>query len=93
MDNELLKSDKKQSPKWKEYLRMTVTGAIMGMSACVWWFFLYPELCFPDDTYEIVYETKEGSGEEDIYDMLMYSDEEQIVIKSRILEWLKSRGK
>lgn len=94
MNDELLKSDKKQSPKWTEYLRMTVTGALMGASACVWWIFLYPELCFPDDTYEIVYETEEAEengGKEDIYDMLMYSDDEQIVIKSRILEWLKSQ--
>lgn len=94
MDEELLKSDKKQSPKWKECLRMTVTGALMGASACVWWFLLYPELCFPEDTYEIVYETKEAEengAKEDIYDMLMYSDDEQIVIRSRILEWLKNK--
>ena len=35
-------------------------GAAVGMIALVWWCVLYPELCFPRDTYEVVYETQEN---------------------------------
>lgn len=94
MKEKLLKTDIKRSFKWKEYLRMAATGILTVMSAFVWWFLLYPELCFPEDTYEIVYdeqEMEEDCSEDEINSQLMLSDEGQLVIKSRILEWLKKK--
>lgn len=81
---------------YKRYgiLKAAITWVVTGMTAFVWWFLLYPELCFPEDTYEIEYdagESKEALSDEEIYDMLMLSDEGHIVIKSRILEWLKKK--
>lgn len=76
------------------FLKAAITWVVTGMTAFVWWFLLYPELCFPEDTYEIEYdaeEFEEALSDEEIYDMLMFSDEGHIVIKSRILEWLKKK--
>lgn len=92
MNEELFKTEIKRSSKWKEYLRMAATGIVTVMSAFVWWFLLYPELCFPEDTYEIVYEEQgmeEDCTDEEIFSRLMLSDEGQLVIKSRILEWIR----
>ncbi|MDE7283823.1 MAG: hypothetical protein K2N85_09625 [Lachnospiraceae bacterium] len=92
MNEELVKNDIKRSFKWKEYLRTAVMGIFTVTSAFVWWFLLYPELCFPEDTYEIVYEEQgmeEDCSDEDIFSQLMLSDEGQLVIKSRILEWIR----
>lgn len=36
--------------------RMRSAGLLAGVLAFVWWCVLYPELCFPQDTYEAVYE-------------------------------------
>lgn len=50
------------------FLKKSPCFRILSMAACVmmlvWWCILYPELCFPEDTYEIVYTP--GCGE-DIY--------------------------
>ena len=94
MSEELLKTNVKRSSKWKEHLRTAVMGIFTAVSAFVWWFLLYPELCFPEDIYEIVYEEQEmeeNCSEEEIFSQLMLSDEGQLVIKSRILEWLKKK--
>ncbi|MDE6749074.1 MAG: hypothetical protein K2K21_08450 [Lachnospiraceae bacterium] len=94
MNEELLKTDIKRSSKWKEYLRTAAMGIFTVASAFVWWFLLYPELCFPEDTYDIVCEEQgmeEDCSEEEIFSQLMLSDEGQLVIKSRILEWLKKK--
>lgn len=82
---------------------------ILGFTALVWWCVLYPELCFPQDTYEVVYETNEAgmteaesveyesieaqsigadSEERADYPTILQADDEQIVVKSRLLEWL-----
>lgn len=94
MNEELFGIDIKRSFKWKENLRLVITGALTGMSAFVWWFLLYPELCFPQDTYEIVCELpdeEEDCLEEDIYGQLITADDGQIIIKSKLLEWLKKK--
>lgn len=86
----------------KPYFKFT--GAAVGVVALVWWCVLYPELCFPRDTYEAVYETDEVYGDvfseeadEDIesdsrtsgvYPDILRTDDEHIVIKSRLFEWL-----
>lgn len=95
----IIKSDEylnigiKRDSKLCRYIKMAVTGILMGMSACVWWFVLYPELCFPEDTYELVCDktAAEDCMEEELYDMLTISGEGRIVIKSRMLEWLKNK--
>lgn len=86
----------------KPYLRFT--GAAVGVVALVWWCVLYPELCFPRDTYEAVYETDEvyedvipeadnenkesDSRASGVYPDILMADDEHIVIKSRLFEWL-----
>lgn len=93
--DEYLNTGIKQDSKLHRYIRMAVTGIFMGTSAFVWWFLLYPELCFPEDTYELVCdETDAATGEcaeKELYDMLTVSGEGKIVIKSRMLEWLKNK--
>ena len=94
MNEEFLKINRKRSSKWKEYLMTAAMGIFTVTSAFVWWFLLYPELCFPEDTYEIVceeQEMEENCSEEEILSQLMLSDEGRLVIKSRILEWLKKK--
>lgn len=64
---------------------LRATGLLAG--ALVWWCVLYPELCFPQDTYEAVYET-----EEENFRSLLQAEEEQVIVKSRLLEWLEQHG-
>lgn len=82
-------------------------GAAIGTMALVWWCIFYPELCFPRDTYKAVYETQADSNSEtensdseilaaELEDSgtepdILQADDEQIVVKSRLLEWLKSK--
>lgn len=75
-------------------LRMIFTGIAAGAFAFVWWAVLYPELCFPEDTYDIIYEMEEEniSGDES-HQRLLWADEEQIIIRSRLLEWIKQHQK
>lgn len=82
----------------KEGLRAALTGGCVGMFALVWWGVFYPELCFPKDTYEVVYEWEEREADEadeademdaEICDGLLQADGEQIIVKSRLLEVLR----
>lgn len=93
---------------------LRAAGLLASVFAFVWWCVLYPELCFPEDTYEAVYETEETgnrsggteafvqtpdvaegrlilSGEENCH-RLLQAEEEQVIVKSRLLEWLKRYG-
>lgn len=63
--------------------------AAFGVMALVWWCVFYPELCFPQDTYEIV--DDEDIVEEENYPDILQADDEQIVIGSRLLEWLRNK--
>ena len=86
-------------------------AAALLAGAFVWWCVLYPELCFPQDTYEAVCETGAGaengdaayrkSGltdspadllEEENCGSLLQAGEEQVIVKSRLLEWLEQSG-
>lgn len=91
--------------------RMRAAGLLAGVFAFVWWCVLYPELCFPQDTYETVYDAgEEGAGEEETEKEemekegaeqkksvpaeencrgLLQADKEQVIVKSRLLEWLE----
>ncbi len=71
-------------------LRKMLTGLAAGAFAFVWWGVLYPELCFPQDTYDIMYEMEEeGMFQDDMCRQLLWADEEQIIVTSRLLEWIK----
>ncbi|MBD5521929.1 MAG: hypothetical protein HDR03_12050 [Lachnospiraceae bacterium] len=63
--------------------------AAAGVMALVWWCVFYPELCFPQDTYEVV-DDEDDAEEEDFPDILQ-ADDEQIIIGSRLLEWLDKK--
>lgn len=59
--------------------------------AVAWWGILYPELCFTQETFEQVViseEFQEMTGQE-IYEHLLEASGDEIVIKSRLLEWFK----
>lgn len=85
----------------KSECRKVLSSAAVGALALLWWGVLYPELCFPEDTYEIICEHN-GETNQDIsidakkwqitdescYGMLD-ADEERIIVSSRFLEWLK----
>ena len=70
-------------------------GEAVGIIALVWWCVLYPELCFPRETYEAVYETQENDVLEKeisgVYPEILQADDDKIVISSRLLEWLKQK--
>lgn len=60
--------------------------------AAVWWGIFYPELCFTEETCEVVApaETQmdgmtEQAGAADVW----YASGDEIVISSRFLEWLE----
>lgn len=78
----------------KKYLRRTAVGVCASGLALVWWCVLYPELCFPEDTYEVICEAGEGADEWDgemceIRDGLLQAENGQIMVKSRLLEMLR----
>lgn len=62
---------------------------IIGIITLVWWCALYPELCFPQDTYEAVYEQQDKAKHQDI----LSADDEDIVIESKFLEWFEDKLK
>lgn len=78
-------------------IRGMVVSVAVGAAAFVWWSVLYPELCFPEDTYEIVYkdagEDAEMFSEEEICAGLLQAGEEQVIVKSRLLEWIRQQMK
>lgn len=79
---------------------LRTAGFLAGIFAFVWWCILYPELCFPQDTYEAVYEdgvdwteencptTKSCQTKESCLGLLQ-ADEERVIVESRLLEWLE----
>ena len=71
-------------------LRKMLTGIAAGTLTFVWWWVLYPELCFPQDTYDIMYEMEEeGISGDDMCYQLLGADGEQIIVTSRLLQWIK----
>lgn len=72
--------------------RVAATAAMIGFLG-----FLYPELCITEDTCRVVYVTEDGKEEEipveegsELYYQLLSADPEEIKMKSRLLEWLRS---
>lgn len=96
------------------YRYFKTAGVAAVLASFVWWCVLYPELSFPQDTYEVVYETDEeadaealsksgaDAGTEALENMdaeagadfsLWDAKDEQIVVRSGLLEWLRERKK
>lgn len=77
----------------RKHLKQQIVGLLAGIFAFVWWCVFYPELCFPQDVYEAVYETESELAEEAEENCrgLLQAEEEQVIVKSRLLEWLERR--
>lgn len=76
----------------KRRFRAGFMGLIAGVCAWIWWFLLYPELCFPEDVYEVVYDEDIedlGATGEEICHLLLQADREQVIVKSRLLELIR----
>jgi hypothetical protein len=65
----------------------------VSVFALAWWGILYPELCFTEDTFEQVVTVEEGQemSEQEIYQHLLAASGDEIVIKSRFLEWFEEK--
>lgn len=95
---EISKKDSIKEARKSQTLKRIV-GAAVGVIALVWWCVLYPELCFPEDSYEVVYEAGEDDEMKaaadvearDDYPSILQADDKQIVVKSKLLEWLAKR--
>ena len=75
------------------YSDVRIHTAAVGLSAFVWWGLLYPELCFTENTYEqvIIVDGKEVEAEQADYRNVLGASGNQIVIKSRLWEWLEQK--
>jgi hypothetical protein len=58
--------------------------------AFLWWGVFYPELCFPEDAYQVVDEADgtDSSGEMSYQDILKAAPDDTL-IRSRFLEWIE----
>lgn len=75
------------------YCNLRLRAAAVGVFAFVWWGILYPELCFTENTYEqvIIMDSEEVETEQADYRDVLGASGNQIVIKSRLLEWLEQK--
>ena len=78
----------------KAYGDVRLRTAAVGVMALAWWGLLYPELCFADNTCAQV-TVSDGRelevGQADYRDVLKATGDE-IVVKSRLLEWLEEKA-
>ena len=65
----------------------------MAMFALTWWGVLYPELCFTESTYEqiVVVDGEEIVSEGTDYTDILSATRGEVVVKSRLLEWLEQK--
>lgn len=77
----------------KGYYDLRLRAAMTGVFALAWWGILYPELCFTDSTYTqvIVVDGQEIEVEQSDYRDFLRSEGDEIVIKSRLLEWIEQK--
>lgn len=74
------------------YFNLRMQAAAAGALACVWWGILYPELCFTDSTYEqVVIDGEKTEAKREDYRVILGASGDEIVIKSRLLEWIESK--
>ncbi len=73
---------------WNKLRSLAVT-----VFAVAWWGILYPELCFTEETFEqmLVTEECQEMTEQEIYEHLLSASGDEIVIKSRFLEWIEEK--
>lgn len=73
---------------WNRIRSLAVT-----VFAVAWWGILYPELCFTEETFEqvIVTEACQEMTQQEVYEHLLMASGDEIVIKSRFLEWLDEK--
>ncbi len=78
----------------RAYRNVRLRTALLLVFALAWWGILYPELCFTEDTLQQVIVTDGGirSVEEADYREIMDAAGDEIVIGSRLLEWLEERN-
>ena len=77
----------------KGYYDLRLRAAMTGAFALAWWGILYPELCFTDSTYTqvIVADGQEIEVEQSDYRDFLQAEGDEIVIKSRLLEWIEQK--
>lgn len=75
------------------YENVRVRTAVLIVFALAWWGILYPELCFTENTFRkiVVEDGEEKPAEEAEYREIMDAVGDEVVIGSRILEWLEER--
>ncbi len=78
---------------WNRYCDLRLRAMVTGIFALIWWGVLYPELCFTEDTFQqvIVADGDEKVIEEASYRDILNASGDEIVIKSRLLEWLEEQ--
>lgn len=66
-------------------------GILLVFFAFAWWGLLYPELCFTEDTFRqvIVEDGEVITVKEACYREILDAECDDIVIESRLLEWLE----
>lgn len=66
-------------------------GILLVFFAFAWWGLLYPELCFTEDTFRqvIVEDGEVITVKEAYYREILDAEGDDIVIESRLLEWLE----
>ena len=66
-------------------------GILLVFFAFAWWGLLYPELCFTEDTFRqvIVEDGEVIAVKEACYREILDAEGDDIVIESRLLEWLE----
>ena len=75
------------------YRDVRIHMAAAGLFAFVWWGFLYPELCFTENTYEQVsiVDGEAAEAEQTGYQGVLGASGHQIIVKSRLWEWLEQK--
>lgn len=75
-------------------MRNKLRAFAIGVFAAAWWGVLYPELCFTEGTFEqvVVDEerqelTEHNPMKQELYEGLLEASGDEIVIRSRFLEW------
>lgn len=73
--------------------RMRLRALATGVFAFAWWGILYPELCFTQDTCQqlMIENGEEKVVEEADYRDILTADKDEIVIGSRLIEWLEEQ--
>lgn len=86
------KKDRGQGGR-SNYPGLRLRAAATGVFALVWWGLLYPELCFTEDTFQLVTVTdgKESVAEDVACKDILEAAGDEIVIGSRLLEWLEEK--